>query len=482
MLLEVGEISFVVDKLLAGLVAGRDFAVPSGGPGSYLLFATLTELFSPFLESYWSVVLFLRVGVSALALELGRRILPFAWPVLPLACLLVAPGPLSSSFFVAGTLSLALAFVHYLRAPGWRRAMALGLVVLGVGFFCLDLGVFGVFGTAAVCLSSKRRRPHLSFGLLPPLAALALALSSSGVEAEALAAMAGRVWVEGVGVAAGSSAHPGGRHLVFLGLPLVVYVVLLVRWRRPTREPAAPLLLAGLGILVLRPLGGAMDFAGFLDAAPLLYFAVALVLSGPREGSDDLPAGGRSPKATGLAVALAALLPIALATHTGAAHRGLLHTGSWTIPHERTVLLETRIGSAWLTPAEHAELEPLLVWLERDAPPGPLWVPTDQPLYYALSGRPDVTGHASLDSYADSEADQDRVLSRLQRARPPVAVVRPPVPSGADGGPSPGEGRLEAAAPRVHAYLVEHYEEVRRFGSNRVFLRRSSTPAQPSNR
>jgi len=478
MLLDLGEISFVVDKLRAGLVVGTDFDVPPGGPGSYLLFAVVAELFPPFLDAYWSVVLFLRVGISALALELGRRILPGAWPLLPLVCLLVAPGPLPSGFFVAGSLLLALACVHYLSSPGWRRALVLGLTVLTVGFFRLDLGVFGLLASAALCLSSRARRPHLSFALMPPLAMLALVLSWAGDRDVLVPAAMDQVWTDLVGGPLVVSPALGGPSLCFLVLPLVVYLLLLVRWRRSGGEDLWCLLLAGLGVLTMKPLGGTPDFAGFLVGAPLLYFAIALVLSAPvRCFEDGRVSKERSHAGTGLAIAVATLLPLALGLYTQGSHKGDLHTGSWTLAEERTVLLETLIGSAWLTPEEHEELAPLLAWLERSAPEGPLWVPTDEPLYYALAGREDVTGYASMDAYVHSEPDQDRLLARLKERPPVVAVVR------ASDSPGSGVAALGlVAAPRVHAYLMQHYEEARRFGANRTFLRRRPPADHSSNR
>ncbi|MBN95005.1 MAG: hypothetical protein CL928_13210, partial [Deltaproteobacteria bacterium] len=138
--------------------------------------------------------------------------------------------------------------------------------------------------------------------------------------------------------------------------------------------------------------------------------------------------------------------------------------------------LDTLIGPVWLSPAEHAELEPLLIWLEREAPPGPLWVPTDQPLYYALAGRSDVTGYASLDSYLTSSREQDRLLERLRSEPPAVALVRPSLEFD-----TPLE-ELEASASGVHAYLSEHYREVRQFGLTRAFLRREAGRDQSSNK
>ncbi|HCP47566.1 MAG TPA: hypothetical protein DIU15_16110, partial [Deltaproteobacteria bacterium] len=338
----MGELSFVVDKLLSGLVVGVDFDVPSGGPGTYLLFTVLSEAFPPFLDVYWSVVLFVRVAISALALELGRRVLPGLWTLLPLVCLLVAPGALPSGFFMACTLLLTLACVHYLRAPGWRRALVLGLTVLVTGFVRLDMGAFGLLTTFVLCISSRERRPHLSFGILPPLLALSLVLSWTTDLSAVLSPVLGQVWADAVGTSGAQAKSLVGPALVFFGLPLVVYGSLLVRWWRAGGLDPTPVVLVGLGFLTMKPWAGAPSFAGFLEGAPLLYFAVALLLAdlvSVGEATDESERLGTRRLWGALAIAM--LLPAGLAAHTVVGHRGSLQTGSWTIPEGRTVALDT---------------------------------------------------------------------------------------------------------------------------------------------
>ena len=74
--------------------------------------------------------------------------------------------------------------------------------------------------------------------------------------------------------------------------------------------------------------------------------------------------------------------------------------------------------------------------------------------------------------HANNEARQTELLARLEAAAPPVAVFVDDTVEGP-------EMHLEQAAPRVHRYLMERYEEVARFGPNRVMTRRRTGRPTP---
>lgn len=165
----------------------------------------------------------------------------------------------------------------------------------------------------------------------------------------------------------------------------------------------------------------------------------------------------------GLAVGLAGALVASLTLHTLVNHRGSIYTGALSIPLERDRLLETRLGAVRLNPGEFGELEPTLRWLDRQ-PEGALWVPTNQPLLYALSGRPDVTGYVGVVYYADDSESQRQVIGRLETHKPPLAVFVDDTIEGP-------ERTLAMAAPRVHSYLLTTYTEVERHGRFRLMRR-----------
>jgi len=266
-----------------------------------------------------------------------------------------------------------------------------------------------------------------------------------------------------------------------LWLPMLVYAAMLVRltlylpvlllpggrdnaWARRSRW-----IVLILGVLTCNQIQMKPEFGHLLQAGPLLYLALAIVLAdfalARPGGSPGLSAGGQAAlrRRGWLVFAIALLLPTALLVNVLGAHRGSIYTGSFTIAWEREQVLDTEFGRAWLNPREHAELAALLAWLGDEAPPGAMWVPTHQPLYYALSGRADVTGMSALVYYAGSEGRQEQLIERLEAAKPPVAVFVDETIEGP-------RLLMVNAAPRVHRWMLEHYTEVRRFGRNRVML------------
>ena len=164
---------------------------------------------------------------------------------------------------------------------------------------------------------------------------------------------------------------------------------------------------------------------------------------------------------------IAVVTLLALIINIGGQHRGSIYTGSWTIQAERTFILDTPLGRVWLNEGEFRELAPLLDHLRSAAPAGALWVPTNQPLLYALTERADVTGHVGVVYYADNPERERLVMARLEDGAPPVAVF---VDDSIEG----DERRLENAAPRVHSYLYTAYGEAERFGRFRVMVRRET--------
>jgi len=167
-----------------------------------------------------------------------------------------------------------------------------------------------------------------------------------------------------------------------------------------------------------------------------------------------------------LAVVLALALVGLLGFNIASTHRGSIYTGSWTIPAERTFVLDTVLGRVWLNEGEFRELAPLLEHLRDRAPQGALWVPTNQPLLYALTERQDVTGHVGVVYYADSPEQERVLMDRLEEGRPSVAIF---VDDSIEG----PERRLENAAPRVHSYLLTSYEETHTFGRFQVMVHRT---------
>jgi hypothetical protein len=470
MLYDVGELFVYADAVRRGLQPGVDYVVNGYGPGRYLLFAGLFALSGPSLAATAAVFLGLRLAITSLLWSVARRCLPPRWAALPVACVLVAPGPLHKGFYLAGTLLVVWGLLRYLEAPSRRRAAVYGLILAAVAAFRLDLGGFGVLALLLVVGGRRERWRDLVVGLAPLgwavlLAALALgAVGSLGPVLEQIADdVAKNQQIR-------FPAFPGPLRLLsgdgdafFLWLPIAVYAALATHFLWAVRREGAVVapehrrrlaVLLLFGVLTMNQARMKPEFGHLLQAGPMLWLSCAVLLRG-LAGRDR----GRAALATGLAAALVG----GLVAQAVGPHRGDIYTGSFTIPWERHRLLDTRLGRVRLNEGEYAELAPTLRWLDAQ-PPGPLWVPTNQPLLLPLSGRDDVTGFVGVVYYADDPADWHRVIERLEAARPALAVF---VDDSIEG----PERTLAVAAPRVHSYLLTTYADVAEHGRFRLMRR-----------
>lgn len=471
-LYDVGEVFFFAGKLGRGLRPGVDFTINAYGPGRYLLFAGLFALTGPSTAVMGAVWLLLRVGITVLAWSVARRFVPRTWALLPVICLLVAPGPLHKGFYLLGTLAITWSLLRYLDRPERRRAATFGLILAAVALFRLDLGGFGVLAALLAIPGEPGGRRNLVVALAPlawGLAITAVVLLGTGTFGPVFAQLWDDIFKNQT---IAFPTFPGpGRLLAgdvdafFLWSPILVYSALLVHFVSSVRREGEDggrahrrrvALLLVLGVLTCNQVRMKPEYGHLLQSGPLLWTAAAVLL---HRLSDP-----RRMERFALASGLAASLVAALALHTLGAHRGSIYTGSFTIPLERTFPLNHRLGTSWLNAGEYAELAPTLEWLDRQEP-GPVWVPTNQPLLYALSGREDVTGHVGVVYYADLGDAQRTVIERLERHKPAIAVF---VDDSIEG----PERTLGRAAPRVASYLETEYRLVQRFGRYQLLQRR----------
>jgi len=487
MIYDLGELSFFVHALQDGKIPGLDFVVNGYGPARYLLLSWLLPLVDSELAALHGFFLVVRLLVVAALFQLSRRFLPAPWSLLPVSAFLIAPGPLHKGLFLLGSVLLVMGALRYLARAERGRALQLGFLVAVVGSCRLDLGLFGLVLLSGLCLSSRSRRRDLLPALLPGLllagtCVLWLALKGQGVLAAVLGqALADALANQGVDF----PLFPGPGELFaldsldpwLLWLPFVVYGTLLIRLLLylpvllPEGRAGNTLARQGrwivliMGVLTCNQVQMKPELGHLLQAGPLLYLAAVVVLAdlalGRAGGSPGLSPSSQSrrKRRSVLLYAVALLLPIALLVSVLGEHRGSIYTGSFTISWDRDQPLDTEMGRAWLSGPEHAEMEPLLHWIQSEAPQGPLWVPTHQPLLYSLTGRADVSGFSSLVYYAGSESRQALLLKRLEENPPAVVVF---VDDSIEG----PRLLIENAAPRVLGWIRERYTERARFGAN----------------
>jgi hypothetical protein len=141
-----------------------------------------------------------------------------------------------------------------------------------------------------------------------------------------------------------------------------------------------------------------------------------------------------------------------------------VYTGSFTIPWGRDHSVETALGPLDVNASEQAEVGAMLETLAA-FPPGPLWVPANQPLYFGLTGRADVTGHVGVVYYAGNLERQIEIIARLERERPRLAIF---VDDSIEG----SSLRLVNAAPQIYSYLMKNYAPLVTYGGHQLMKRR----------
>jgi len=468
MLYDLGELLFYVQAFLDGRTPGADFVVNGYGPGRYVLIAGLSTVFglAPLPIAY-AVFIALRIGISALVLELSRSLLSpgpdsrwTPWMLFAPAVLLLAPGPLHKGFFLFGTLSIALGAVVLQRSPRDRFAVLFGGVIALAACFRVDLGLYGACALLLIAWQQRKARLFLLGSIAPMLGAMLVLgwLLSAGV----LGTVAGQVWHDIVANHTISSpimpnlgellVHPSlDRALLWLPLPILGALLWLLL-RGGERENRGLWLLLLLGLLTSNQVRLKPEFGHLLQAGPLLWVSAAVVAARVPRPSARWAAG------------LALLIPALLVTNTLRSHYGSVYTGSFTIPMDRGFRMDTAAGVLRVSDYEIEEVGPVLRAI-AEAPPGPLWVPTNQPLLHALTGRPDGTGYVGVLYVAGAPARQQDLLDRLERSRPSVAAFL-------DDSMEGPEVRLKAAAPPVFDYLHERYVEVEVIGEYRIMWRR----------
>lgn len=440
---DLGELLLYTQAILDGRTPGVDVVVNGYGPGRYLLLAGIiaTTGLSP-LAAAWGVFVALRVALSSLLWELGRRVLPARLAWVPVGLMLLAPGPPHKGFFLVGSVALALASLPLLDRPDRRALLRFGAVVGVAALFRLDLGLFGALLLTGFALRARSLRLWLTGAAIPAvvLALLFLVPAALGVLGPVVEQVTHDVLVN---QRVPWPTFPTPLELVtapsisraLLWAPLLVLGGLAVSLRRSAR-PADWLLLA-LGVLVANQVRMKPDFGHLLQTGPILWTCAALLATRLGRGGPLVLLG------------LAGALGLATATE----QRGSPYTGAWTIPAVHTDRLETAAGTLTAAEGEAEALRRILAWV--DDREGTLWIPANEPLLYALSGRHDRVGVVGVLYVAGEPARQADLIARLERVQPDLAIVKDTTMEGPT-------RRLAVAAPPVARWLEDHFvEEVR---------------------
>lgn len=143
--LEVDDEGFFLlgaSEVLRGKWPMADFS--SYGPLSYWGLAGFFKVLGQGVMAERILLMILLLLNGQAVLWIARRFLPLGWALAIAGLYAFAPGPWYKLFFVSTVLLVAMAALHYLDKPDWKRAMGLGLSV-GFGFLVRkETGMMGL--------------------------------------------------------------------------------------------------------------------------------------------------------------------------------------------------------------------------------------------------------------------------------------------------------------------------------------------------
>lgn len=473
---DVGELHFYATRWVSGEVPGRDFVVNAYGPLPYVVVGLLWRLTGPSLLHLDLLFFAGRLLLAAGTYALGRRLRLGSFAILAPLLLAVAPGPLHKTPYLLAL--LATTALLLVRAHRQWSVAAVGWGFAGIATVRPDLAAFGI-GAAWVLGrigDDTEARDSLGRGLAAertgiggPKGAwfadlLHLGGPSCGVAALALLGLVAAdrsapaaVWAQvrhdaRMNQVVPEPGWPGVESLLrptnadpfLLYLPLAVVGTWLWLVRRGVALPwqRREGLTLGLALLIacnqirMKP-----DLSHLLQMGPVLWLVVAGLVQGSGRGGSLL--GG--------------LLTVVLAVQGPVFHPGDPYAGAVSLGWTRTEVVATALGPIRLQPSERQWVEPLLRWLADGSPPGPVWVPTYQPLLPALAGRALAGRSPGLLYLADDDGAQEALLDSFA-ADPPAVVLF------IDDSPEGEARRFHRAAPRLHEHMERHWRTSRRFG------------------
>lgn len=484
---DVGEVTFYIEKILSGQVAGLDYVVNSYGFGRYLLFSGLFSIFGKsltVLNTFWILT---QTASVFIALRIARRFLPGPLAVASILPFLFVPGPLHKSFFVFFTLAGALAAIRFCEKPKrplvWQYAAINFLAALARP----DLGVILAVGFAFALFVKRKdldRSAAIHHGLLVtlPLFALAAAVSAILAFKGVLAPVVEQLLDElGKNTSITEPSFPSplaifnphgrGIEAAMIYFYLMAYVAaigsVLTGWpqKKGSKESVLLSILIAFGLMACNQVNIKPDFSHILQSAPISYVvAVSICYLIYMK----LGAAGAIKRGIGSVVLVIGLiLVVGLTTsNTLVNHPGDPYTGAVTNRWNRTKALNAGGTTIWLTPEEYKKTGAVLDFIAGESSGcHRLFVPTNQPMYYFLTGKKDVSGYPSVVFYAYNENKQRQVIQRLNDL-PPVYVLY--VDDTIEG----DYMRLKNAAPLVYQYIIENYEPDKVFGEMNILKRK----------
>jgi hypothetical protein len=474
-------------RVLDGGVYGKDFLAPYG-PGRYYLIAGLFWIFGASLKVQCFFWLVLRGLIALLVFRAGRRLLPFGFALLPALAVILAPGALHKSLFQITVLLNLLAYFAYRREGTLLSCTWVGFAVGLAALLRVDVGVFGImsflvlllleflwdwprptlgrfvrrlgaFAAGAACLTLP---VALYVGLNTDLVAL---LKAEWHRTLTVSAFAETLSVPGIGEAL-TTPYPQGLKLFLM--PLMLYgapaayllLTLCVIGKRIKGHTSGfagleAVALVAFGVPVLNQVRITPTFNHLLHAMPLVFLSAAILVRIVIDSALFKALPGRMLRS---ALALLVILPpFAVPVYYNFAFTKGVLPGSVLNRFEFTEPLSLERAGIFETPDQVERLEKMVRYIQTTTAPGEtLFAGPFDPALNFLAERPPAVRYLEPFYYLGSDSMQQSVVHDLIQNRPPLIVIDPAIRVGGQS--------LESDAPRIMAFIKQHYRLANRTG------------------
>lgn len=485
---DVGEVTWYVDKILSGQQAGIDYVVNSYGFGRYGLFAILFMVFGKSLTILNLTWILIQTAAVYTALRISRRFLPGLSAYVPLIPFVFVPGPIHKSMFLFFTVTGALFAIRYVEKPGRSRAIQYCVLALAALLARPDLGVMLAFGFLVIAVFLKpengfaEKAKHLAVVYAPMAVMMILVfvvLVAKGTVGPIYQQLADEI---GKNTSITFPAFPvpsdiiagGDRWLealmiyFYIGIYVIGIAVAIKDRFKFNKENnfdrSAFILLVLFGLMASNQVRIKSDFSHMLQAAPLAYLTAGALAYRAYLWIVDRHSNW---KVAGEAVLGGLLFMVFFLTATNQLlyRANDVYTGSVTTRMERIYELHAGGATIRLDKYELERYGGVIDFIAENSPGcDSIWVPTNQPMYYFLTGKKDVTGYPAVVFYAYSEAKQEQVIQRLKDSPPAYTVFVDDTIEG-------DYLKLSNAAPLVYDFMMYSFEPVKKIGDAWILKR-----------
>ncbi len=462
---------------------GRDFLAPYG-PGRYYVTAIWFMIFGTSLFSMNIFYLCLMSVVDLLAWFAARRFLPRHLALGVVILVAIAHGPVHKVWIGLFAVSFFLAAIRALDRRTYGAGFTMGLVGALTGLFRNDVGMCAaILGLLVIGLSLRGRAGGHKAKRLGPLAGgfvmgglsvvapVVILVAVHGDPAWIVESILARIEVfdsvrvndPGLAALFGSGGAEGilqGTMVVMLlGAPFAVAILGLLGLFSKSPGPAAGLMLVLglLGIFLLNQWRLIPRFVRLMQAGPILYLCVVVLLFEARRVVARLPRAARSAPAAGTV-----LLILAMGWYLWE-YTGEQSQDSIAVLRFEERYMEMPRAQCWAKTRRGTDMDRVVGVVERFTRKGEaIFAGPGCPIVYFLADRPNPTPYADPYLYFLNPDAEARIIAALDERDVQVFVDQPR---------SIGGLSLADAAPRLFNHVQSRFGRREEVGRYVVFRR-----------